>query len=71
MYYHKDIMNDYFTELSTLPNGSPEQFCGPCFMLVDLLGKTPSILMGYPRQRTAKNLRKRKYCLTVKKVKRH
>lgn len=60
MYYHKGIMNRYSTELLTmLPSGSLEQFCGPCFMLADLLGKTPSILMGYPRQRTAKNLRKK------------
>lgn len=33
-------------------------------------GKTPSILMGYARERTAKNLEKRKCCLTVKKVNR-
>jgi len=37
-------------------------------MKADFLGKTPCILMGYPRQRTAKSLQKRKCLLIVKKV---
>ena len=72
MYYHKGTMNHYSTELLTrLPDGSPEEFCGPCFMQADFLGKTLSILIGYPRQRRANNLEKRKCFLTVKKVNRH
>lgn len=63
MDYHKGNTKHYCTELLKRP--SDWLYNAGMF-----LGKTPSILMGDPKQKTSKNLEQRK-CCTIEKINRH